>query len=64
MATLAIGLTIPMSILADVFWKHKTYEPLFVIGAVPMFWYRFFATKPSPKSGTSVLILKMFSQKN
>lgn len=37
MATLAIGLTIPLSILADVVWKHKTYEPLFVIGAVPMF---------------------------
>jgi hypothetical protein len=37
MATLAIGLTIPMSILADVVWKHKSYEPLFVIGAVPMF---------------------------
>ena len=37
MATLAIGLTIPLSILADVVWKHKSYEPLFVIGAVPMF---------------------------
>lgn len=37
MATLAIGLTIPLSILADVIWKHKSYEPLFVIGAVPMF---------------------------
>lgn len=37
MATLSIGLTIPLSILADVIWKHKTYEPLFVIGAVPMF---------------------------
>ena len=37
MATLAIGLTIPLSILADVVWKHKSYEPLFVIGALPMF---------------------------
>ena len=36
-ATCAMALTIPMSIAADVFWKGKTYHPIFVIGAVPMF---------------------------
>jgi len=36
-ATLAMGLTIPLSIAADVFWKQKSYHPIFVIGAIPMF---------------------------
>ena len=36
-ATLAISLTIPMSIAADVFWKQKAYHPIFIIGAIPMF---------------------------
>ena len=36
-ATCAMALTIPMSIAADVFWKHKTYHPIFIMGAIPMF---------------------------
>ncbi len=36
-ATLAIGLTIPLSVLADVLWKNKNYEPIFIVGTVPMF---------------------------
>eukprot|EP00095_Tigriopus_kingsejongensis_P001336 snap_masked-scaffold1057_size73593-processed-gene-0.8 protein:Tk01336 transcript:snap_masked-scaffold1057_size73593-processed-gene-0.8-mRNA-1 annotation:"solute carrier family 35 member f5-like" len=37
MATLAISLTIPMSVMADAFWKKKTYSPIFFVGAIPMF---------------------------
>ncbi len=36
-ATMAISLTIPLSVLADVVWKHRTFAPLFFVGAVPMF---------------------------
>ena len=36
-ATLAISLTIPLSILADIIWRGKTYGPIFFVGAVPMF---------------------------
>ena len=36
-ATCAMALTIPLSIAADVFWKQKTYHPIFVMGAIPMF---------------------------
>ena len=36
-ATLSIGLTIPLSIIADIIWKQKVYHAIFVIGAVPMF---------------------------
>lgn len=37
MATLAMGLTIPLSIAADIVWKQKHYDYVFLIGAVPMF---------------------------
>ena len=37
LATLAIGLTIPLSILADILWRNRHYETIFVIGVVPMF---------------------------
>ena len=36
-ATLAISLTIPLTILADIMWKGKRYGPVFFVGAVPMF---------------------------
>ena len=36
-ATLSIGLTIPLSIIADIVWKQKTYHAIFVVGAIPMF---------------------------
>ena len=36
-ATLAIGLTIPMSIIADMVWRKRSYEPVFMFGVVPMF---------------------------
>ena len=36
-ATLSIGLTIPLSIIADIVWKQKSYHSIFVIGAIPMF---------------------------
>ena len=36
-ATLAISLTIPLSILADIIWRGKTYGPIFFVGAIPMF---------------------------
>ena len=36
-ATLSIGLTIPLSIIADIVWKQKEYHIIFVIGAIPMF---------------------------
>ena len=36
-ATLSIGLTIPLSIIADIVWKQKTYHAVFVVGAIPMF---------------------------
>ena len=37
MGTLAIGLTIPLSIIADILWRNKHYETIFVIGVIPMF---------------------------
>ena len=37
LATLAIGLTIPLSVLADILWRDRHYETIFVIGVVPMF---------------------------
>lgn len=37
LGTLAIGLTIPLSIIADIFWRDRHYETIFVIGVVPMF---------------------------
>ncbi|TRY61755.1 hypothetical protein TCAL_09140 [Tigriopus californicus] len=36
-ATLAISLTIPLSVMADAFWKKKSYSPIFFVGAIPMF---------------------------
>ncbi len=36
-ATLAIGLTIPLSVLADIAWKGKSYGAVFYAGAAPMF---------------------------
>ena len=36
-ATLSIGLTIPLSIIADIVWKQKSYHAIFVVGAIPMF---------------------------
>ena len=36
-ATLSIGLTIPLSIIADIAWKQKSYHAIFVVGAIPMF---------------------------
>lgn len=36
-ATLAIGLTIPMSIIADILWRGQQFETLFIIGVIPMF---------------------------
>ncbi|CAL8070171.1 unnamed protein product [Orchesella dallaii] len=41
-ATLAISLTIPMSMVADVIFKKVSYSWLFYIGSVPMF-FSFFA---------------------
>lgn len=37
MGTLAIGLTIPLSIIADIMWRQRHYDTLFLIGVVPMF---------------------------
>jgi solute carrier family 35 protein F5 len=36
-ATLAIGLTIPLSVLADILWRQRTYETIFIVGTVPIF---------------------------
>lgn len=36
-ATLAISLTIPLSVIADALWKNKQYEAIFFVGALPMF---------------------------
>lgn len=36
-ATLAISLTIPLTIIADMVWKKKQYGIIFFTGAVPMF---------------------------
>nr|CAD7267564.1 unnamed protein product [Timema shepardi] len=36
-ATIAISLTIPMSMFADVVFKHVQYSPLFYLGTLPMF---------------------------
>ncbi len=36
-ATLAISLTIPLSVAADVLWRGREYGATFVAGAVPMF---------------------------
>ena len=36
-ATLSIGLTIPLSIIADIVWKQKEYKAIFIVGAIPMF---------------------------
>ena len=36
-ATLAISLTIPLTIVADIVWKQKQYGMIFFVGAVPMF---------------------------
>lgn len=36
-ATLAISLNIPLTILADIVWKGRKYGPIFFVGAVPMF---------------------------
>ena len=35
--SLLTGLTIPLSIIADILWREKQYETIFVIGVVPMF---------------------------
>lgn len=43
-ATLAIGLTIPLSIIADIVWRGQTFEPLFLAGVVPMFFSFFVIT--------------------
>jgi len=43
-ATLAIGLTIPMSIVADILWRKRKYEAVFMIGVVPMFFSFFVIT--------------------
>ena len=37
LATLSIGLTIPLSILADILWRNRHYETIFIMGVVPMF---------------------------
>ena len=36
-AILAMGLTIPLSVIADILWRGRHYEPIFIIGVVPMF---------------------------
>ncbi|XP_061189405.1 solute carrier family 35 member F5-like isoform X1 [Saccostrea echinata] len=36
-ATLALSLTIPLTMLADVIWKGVTYNWLFYVGSVPVF---------------------------
>ncbi len=36
-ATLAVGLTIPLTIIADILWRGQTFEPIFLVGVVPMF---------------------------
>lgn len=36
MATVAITMTIPMTMLSDVILKHITYPPLFYLGTIPM----------------------------
>ncbi len=36
-ATLSLSLTVPISILADILWKGRSYGPTFLAGAVPMF---------------------------
>ena len=43
-ATLAIGLTIPLSIVADILWRKRKYEAVFMIGVVPMFFSFFVIT--------------------
>jgi hypothetical protein len=42
LATLAISLTIPLSMLADVLMKGVTYSPTFYLGSLPMV-FSFFA---------------------
>lgn len=44
LATLAIGLNIPLSILADVLWRQKKYDMFFVVGTLPMFFSFFLIT--------------------
>ncbi|XP_048775113.2 solute carrier family 35 member F5-like isoform X2 [Ostrea edulis] len=36
-ATLALSLTIPLTMLTDVFWKGVTYHWMFYVGSVPVF---------------------------
>jgi len=43
-ATLAIGLTIPMSVIADMVWRKRSYEPVFMFGVIPMFFSFFVIT--------------------
>ena len=43
-ATLAIGLQIPMTIVADIVWRKRSYEAVFMIGVIPMFFSFFVIT--------------------